>query len=229
MRSGTEGGCCLRAERQTLLKAQGSGFVTHAVFLAWFQSPFACTALPWSLLPKPAGENDGGNCCQPWEHQWLGCWREEMKCQCVEVKVLLKRRTYWSFSTYTQFSAVQQFFACQCLSYCCCTEAHKALNYSMHANKNLLVFCPWNEQKHSHSVSSIWRKAHCSPCAFLSPFPSTLLCCEELLQICCVVCAACSHCCQKCNLCLFSCWQRWIFGKLGRTCMWEGKKYMVLH
>lgn len=68
------------------------------------------------------------------------------------------------------------------------------------------------------------RKAHCSPCAFLSPFPSVLSCCEELLQICCAVCAAFSPSCQKHNLCLSSCWQRWIFGKLRRTCVWEGKK-----
>lgn len=33
LRSGTEGGCCWRAEKQILLKAQGSGFVTHAIFL----------------------------------------------------------------------------------------------------------------------------------------------------------------------------------------------------
>lgn len=67
-------------------------WLCYTFFLAWFQSPFACTELPWSLLPEPAGENDAGNCHHPWEHQWLGWWREEIKCQCVEVKRLLKRR-----------------------------------------------------------------------------------------------------------------------------------------
>lgn len=61
-------------------------------FLAWFESPFACTELPWSSLPEPAGESDADKCCQPWEHQWLPWWREKMKCQCVDVKLLWKRR-----------------------------------------------------------------------------------------------------------------------------------------
>lgn len=64
-------------------------------FLVWFESLFACTKLPWLLLSEPAGESDADKCCQLQEHQWLWWWREEMKCQCIDIKVLWKRgKTY---------------------------------------------------------------------------------------------------------------------------------------
>lgn len=77
------------------------------------------------------------------------------------------------FSTYTQFPVVQQFFAWQGLLYCYCSKAHKTLNYSMHANKNLLFFAlEMNKNTPTWYLQS--REKHTVPIVRFSPLSQAL-------------------------------------------------------
>lgn len=173
LRSGTEGGCCLRAEKQTLLKAQVSGFVTYTVFLD-FSLPLHVPSYPDHCFLQQLGRMRQlllfvrASVTEVLEGQdeMPVCWG---KTASEKEENLFAE----AFSTNTQFPVVQQFFAWQGLLYCYCSKAHKTLNYSMHANKNLLFFA-LEMNKATPTRYLQYREKHTVPIVPSSPLSQAL-------------------------------------------------------
>lgn len=94
----------------------------------------------------------------------------------------------WNFSTYTQYKYSSLVFGN--VSHCYCTEAHKTLNCSMHANKNFFFLALKWTKLLPLSIFYV-EKRHTVLFVPSCPLSQALFsACEGLLQISCVVRAA---------------------------------------